>query len=174
MSSFLQIMRAALPALVLTTASPLSQALAAETITIAESPAGAALPLGETPVTVTLALLPQAAARLRAAPQGEPVYLMVEGVHADAAVEATYEVYLGLPAGAAPRRDDPHYVGDFNFFDAEARPRNVSFNITRLFARLRAAGALTDTPTVTIVPNGRPAPAARAGIGRLAIVAIGR
>jgi hypothetical protein len=162
MPAVLQMLHAVATALVLhAVAAP---AAAATTVTIAESRAGEPLMLGDTPVSIALA--PRRALDVR---PGEQVYLLLERLHAEGAVEASFELYVGLPAGAAPQRDGPHYVADFNFFDAESGRRNLSFNITRLLAALAAAGG-APAPIVTIVPNGHPAAAAQPSIGHVRIV----
>ncbi|HEY5377986.1 MAG TPA: hypothetical protein VIJ78_00420 [Pseudolabrys sp.] len=176
MTQFFKTLEAAVPALlIVAAASMMSQAVAADSMTIAESREGAAL-IGDRPVSVTLAPTSPVSpgGLLRALPPDERLYLTIEKLHAEGPVEATYEVYLDLPAGAAPNRSSPNYVGDFNFFDAESGRRNVSFNITKLMMTLRSTAALSDSPKVTIVPNGQAAPDAQPNIGRVAIVAASR
>jgi len=154
--------------LVLVAALALAAPAMAQTMTIAESVQAGPLLLGDQATSVKLAAS-QGALGTRL-PAGQ-IYLVLDKIRAEAAVQAVYEVYFDLPAGAAPSRGHPHYVGDFNFFDAESGRRGASFNITDLVAELQRRGALGDSPTVTIVPNGAPAAAARPSIGSIAIVA---
>jgi hypothetical protein len=102
---------------------------------------------------------------------GDQLYLVIEKLSAEAAVDAIYELYLDLPNGATPSRTDPHYVADLNFFDAESGRRGASFNITEMVATLQSKGALRDGATITLIPNGHPSAAARPSIGKIAIVA---
>ena len=143
----------------------------AQTMTLAETVQTGPLMLGDKPVSVKLAAAQGAVgARLRALRADEQVYLVLNQLRAEGAVEAVYEVYLDLPAGTAPSRDNPHYAGDVNFFDAQSGRRGASFNITDLVAGLQRNGALGDSPTVTIVPNGTASVAARPSVGSIAIV----
>jgi hypothetical protein len=87
-----------------------------------------------------------------------------------------YEIYLGLPPGAAPNADDPHYVGTLNFF-AVAAPntarRSRSYDVTTLVARLLSQGLPEDQLSVTIVGHvqSEPPVAVPPSIGSVALVA---
>jgi hypothetical protein len=144
----------------------------AQTMPLAQSAPSGPLQLGDKPSSVTLAA-PQGepGLRERTLRSGEQLYLVLDRLRIEGDVETVYEVYFELPAGAAPARSDPHYVADFNFFDAQSGRRSASFNITELVASLQAKGALRDSPVVTIVPNGRPVGAAKPSIASIAIVA---
>ena len=98
---------------------------------------------------------------------------MLQGLRAAAPVEASYEVYLDLPRGSAAARSSPAYVGNFDFFDAQAKRRSAVFNITE---RLRSlpAGTLGERPTVTIVQSGSPDAAAKPSIERIALIVTAR
>jgi hypothetical protein len=147
----------------------------AQTTTIAESFHTGPLLLGDKPASVELAASQGAVGDLLRALRGdEQLYLVLGKLRAEGAVGAVYEVYFDLPAGVTPSRDDPHYVADFNFFDAESSRRGASFNITDLVARLQRKGALGESPTVTIVPNGSPSAAARPSVDSIAIVSRAR
>ena len=105
--------------------------------------------------------------------------LALDNVTTDLPPEVVYDVYLDLPADTAPSPDGPNYVGSINFFAAhhphadhgpEPLRRNFSLDATAVVKRLAAAGKLTDTPTVTIVPSGTPNPNAKPLIGGIRIV----
>jgi hypothetical protein len=147
----------------------------AQTMPIAESVQSGPLLLGDKPLSIKLAASQgTVGTRLRTLRAGEQIYLVFDKLRAEGAVDAVYEVYFDLPAGATPSRDNPHYVADFNFFDAGSGRRGASFNITDLVLGLQRRGALGDSPTVTIVPNGSPSAAARPSIGNIAISARAR
>src|ERR1051325_113878 len=138
--------------------------------------------LGTGPVSVTLAPAPSGNtapcwARVAAAAKDRKVYLVLKSLAAKAPPEAVYQVYLGLPPGVTPKPDGIHYVGTVNFFNAtspgggKADPRFYSFDVTDLVQALRARKSLGDTTTATIVPAGRPNPAANPQIGEITLVA---
>ena len=155
-------------------------AVAAEPETLATS-AGAAVALGAGPVTVTL--VPAAgkalSARVAAAGEGRKVYLVAKGLGTDEPPETIYQLYLGLPQGAAPTPDSPYYVGALNFFNASrggadagrSDPRFLSFDVTRLLKSLQSQSALGDNAIVTIIPAGKPRAGARPVIGAISLVA---
>lgn len=135
--------------------------------------------LGAGPVNVTLAS-PQSeslSARLADVRQNQKVYLVAKGLRTDAQPEVLYQLYLGLPAGAAPKADDIYFVGSLNFFNAQTPvppqgdSRLHSFDVTDLIQALRARKSLGDSTTVTIVPTNRPNAAAKPQIGEIALVA---
>ena len=49
-------------------------------------------------------------------------------------------------------------------------PRTFSLDVTDKIKALQASGALNETPTVTLVPQGEPAENARASIGQVQLV----
>jgi tyrosinase len=123
------------------------------------------------PVTVSLA--PGAAGL----PPGRKLVLSITGLRTNVPPEVLYEVYLGLPSGAAPARDSVHFVGTFNFFNAAIgsqtatdRSGTYGYDVTDLVRSLRARNLLGDTVSVTIVPSGKPVEAARPVIGEIALV----
>jgi tyrosinase len=94
---------------------------------------------------------------------GRRLYLVLGGLSAPADATATYNVFLGLPDGAAdPGPGDPHYVGTLHFFGAAGHgahapsSHRISFNLTKKMDALSAAGALSATPNVTLVRRGDP------------------
>ena len=101
------------------------------------------------------------------------VYLVLDDLKAAEVPSVVYEIYLGLPAGTAPKADDPHYVGTLNFF-AVAPPntgrRSRSYEVTPIAARL-SQGAPGDL-SVTIVARPQAAEtSAPPSIGSVALVA---
>ncbi len=167
----MQFLPCTLPALFAVAA--MTMAVAADRVTIAESRHDGMLTLDGTTTTVVLETRASFADALQADRAARQLYLVIENLRAQDGVDATFEVYLGLPPGVTPRRDDAHYVGDFNFFDAEAGGRAASFNISSRVAALRALAARREAPAVTIVRNGRVSPQARPGIGKVTLVAAG-
>ena len=82
-------------------------------------------------------------------------YLVLKDIFAQSPPGVGYDVYLDLPSGQAPGgRDDAHYVGTFHFFDTSpSHRRDTRLNITDRLRVLAAAGRLSSTPTVTVVPG---------------------
>ena len=107
------------------------------------------------------------------------VLLALDNVSTDLQPDVLYDVYLDLPADTAPNPDGPNYVGTINFFSAshpnadhgpEPLKRNFNLDVSQVVRELATAGKLTDTPTVSIVPNGTPNAAAKPIIGGIRIV----
>jgi tyrosinase len=109
------------------------------------------------------------------APQ-RALFLILDDLRAAQQPGIIYEIYLGLPAEAAPSADDPHYVGTLNFFGV-APPNTArqsrSYNVTAVIRRLLSQGLPGDGLAVTIVGNrqGAASDAAPPSIGRIALVA---
>ena len=157
-------------------------AMAAESEVLATS-AGKPVALGAVPVTVNLA--PPASdkaaplsARIATASKDRKVYLVVKGLRTNEPPEVLYQLYVGLPPGAAPKPDGIHYVGSFNFFEAMSQgggsaksTRFDSFDVTDLVKSLQSRKALGDTITVTIAPAGAPRGSAKPLVGEIALVA---
>ena len=120
------------------------------------------------------------AARLTALSPDRHLYLILKDLHVKEQPGILYSLYVDLPADAKPVRDDPHYVGVLNFFNAqvsgEVRPPNTgssiffSRDITALLRNLQTHSLLCDETTVTIIPSGTPAADSEARIGRIEIV----
>ena len=111
---------------------------------------------GET-TRVTLAAGAEAAGLLRRladAARRSAVYLVLDDLKAAQVPSVVYEIYLGLPAGAAANPDDPHYVGTLNFF-AVAPPntarRSRSFEVTSIAERLTSQRPPGGDLAVTII-----------------------
>jgi len=113
--------------------------------------------------------------RLADAARRSAVYLVLDDLKAAQVPSVVYEIYLGLPPGAAANPDDPHYVGTLNFF-AVAPPntarRSRSFEVTSIVEKLTSQRQPGGDLAVTIVgrrqseETGEPP-----SIGRVALVA---
>ena len=120
------------------------------------------------------------AARIAALNPGHHLYLILRDLRVKEQPGTLYRVYLDLPADAKPIRDDPHYVGLLNFFNAQVsgdiRPPDTgssiffSRDVTALVKNLQSRKLLCDETTITIISSGTPAADANAQIGRIEIV----
>jgi len=127
--------------------------------------------------TTRVVLQPSAAGGLRQQLKDlRPLFLVLDDLRAVQTPGIIYEIYLGLPPGAAPNADDSHYVGTLNFF-AVAAPntarRSRSYDVTTLVARLLSQGLPEDQLSVTIVGHvqSEPPVAVPPSIGSVALVA---
>ncbi len=104
---------------------------------------------------------------------GSAVYLVLADLEATDPPSVVYEIYLGLPAGTAPKPDDPHYVGTLNFF-AVAPPntarRSRSYEVTPIVTRLAQGPPGELAVTIVATPQGAET-AAAPSIGSVALVA---
>ena len=106
------------------------------------------------------------------------VFLVLKNVRAKAQPGVIYHVYLDLPPGTTGQAAQRHYIGPLNFFDAVPQRghaahftgRTSKFDVTDIAARLRSAGKLSASPSVTIAPAGQPAAAAEPVIGEISLV----
>lgn len=114
------------------------------------------------PVSVTLSAPPSQqgtnlASRLGSLAPGERIYLVLHDMATQEQPGVLYHIYLDLPAGTgAPAKDDPHYVGVLNFYNAQAEASPAvfrSFEVTDLLRNLQKQGLLSDQTTVTIIPS---------------------
>ena len=90
------------------------------------------------------------------------LYLVLQGIATDKPPGATWEVYVGLPAGTAPLPSSPFYVGKLALFGAGVRsdshpghpfhPAVLQFNIERAMTNVVQSGQTT--VPVTFVPAG--------------------
>lgn len=97
---------------------------------------------------------------------GKRIYLVLREPHADHPPGVIYHIYLELPAGAHPARDDPHYVGALNFYpfanqgegdtSISGHGRWRSYDVTEVAIRLAQRNLLTAETSVTIIPAHRP------------------
>ena len=117
------------------------------------------------------------AARAEALAPGRRIYLVLRELRASEPPGVLYHVYLDLPAGATPAKDDIHFAGTLNFYDAVplqgeagASSKFRSFDVTDLVKTLQRRKALSDPTTVTIIPSGIPASGAQASVGKVEIV----
>jgi tyrosinase len=150
--------------------------------------------LGADPVRVNLDPLAAAAqekaagpltARVKALPEGRRLYLLVRDLRTDEQPGVLYHVYLELPEKAAPEQSEAHHVGVLNFFHAHPAgngghahgdaagsksDRFYRFDITDLAKTLQSKGSLSERPTVTIAPAGRPAAEAKPLVGEITLI----
>jgi tyrosinase len=133
------------------------------------------------PVSVTLSPPPsqqgtKLASRLSSLAPAERIYLVLRDMATQDQPGVLYHIYLDLPAGSsAPAKDDPHYVGLLNFYNARAEGSPAvfrSFEVTDLLRNLQKQGLLSDQTTVTIIPSRGGALNANAKpvIGRIELV----
>ena len=119
-------------------------------------------------------------AQIETRTRGRHIYLVVRDLQVAGQPGVLFRLYLDLPSGAKPIRNDPRYVGSLNFYNAaepgrfdtpnEKNPMFVSYDITRVLRNLRAQKLLTDQTTLTIIPSGTPAIQSDPRIGRIEIV----
>jgi len=118
-------------------------------------------------------------ARLGSLASNERIFLVLRDLATQEQPGVVYQVYLDLPAGSTPGKDDPHYVGVINFYGA-ARAQGPeassssgfrSFDVTDVLRNLQRQNQLPDHSTVTIVPAGSvPNAAARPVVGRVELL----
>ena len=108
---------------------------------------------------------------------GRRIYLVLKNLSTTEQPGVLYHLYLDLPAGAKPGKNDPRYAGSLNFFDVanpgaprSDRPSVRSYDITDIARSLRARHLLSDQPTITISPAGTPAVEAKPMIGEVELV----
>ena len=157
------------------TLSPASQAAtkgSAESMTIAS---GGPLDLTSEPAQAVLVGKNLAAQAETLAPN-QRIYLVLRDLHAAAQPATLYHVYLDLPQGSKPEKDDVHLAGLLNFYNAvpadggtPASGQFRSFDVTMLVKNLLERKALSNQTTVTVIPSGAPASGANASIGRIEI-----
>lgn len=136
--------------------------------------------LGPGPTRLTLTGPDAPGTAIQALGPGRDLYLVFAGLRAAEQPGVVYYVYLAPPAtGAPPGPDSPFFVGTLNFFaagnlgyggPAGAHP-TVSLNVTAVGRELAAKGLLGRQTSLTIVPDGVPAPEAKPSIESVALVA---
>jgi tyrosinase len=122
-------------------------------------------------------------ARVQALPEGQHLYLVAKNLRTNTQPGVLYSVYLDLPPNPTKEQLAAHHVGTLNFFGAmghggdghgkEAKKkaeRFLSFDITKLAKTLHARNLINETTTLTILPAGQPAAAARPVIGEFSLV----
>jgi outer membrane protein OmpA-like peptidoglycan-associated protein len=151
--------------------------------TVARSAGAAAgsagIALGSGPLRVTLAPHTETetfADAIEALGDDRKLYLVISNYRAEAQPGVLYHVYLDLPSGPSDQHREGHYVGTMNFFDAvphsghQMTGKQRSFDVSDVVRKLHAEGRSGTTPSVTIVPAGRPAAEAKAVIGDIKLV----
>lgn len=91
------------------------------------------------------------------------LYLILKHIRAAKQPGVLFHVYLDLPRGTRPDREDPRHVGVLNFFEAVAPSdsdpradnvgRDFTYEITDLVRILRSKNLLTSSGSVTIIPT---------------------
>jgi hypothetical protein len=131
------------------------------------------IPLGAERTRILLTPAP-AARDLRSLVTDHTLYLIVDGLTAEAAPRTLYNLYLDLPDGAAAQGTaDPHFVGALSFFGVAGggTARSLAFNVTALIRDLQTRGVLGDTISVTIVPSTIPAAGAKPALAEIRLIA---
>ena len=135
---------------------------------------GGAIALTATPIRIALQPADNVDLAAAFAAANHNFILTLQGLATDRPPETGYLVFLNVPEGVTPAVDDIGYAGAVSFFGvppsaAGANARAVSFLVSDVVQRLRAAGRLAGTMTVTIRPAGKPATASHPTIRRLAL-----
>jgi hypothetical protein len=151
---------------------------------LAESPPGGVVLQGE-PTEVALRLGADAGVRLDAAlAAGRRLVLRLEDIEIAGPADGWYEIYLGLPRGAPPAPDSPHFAGNLAFFalagtTGPAHDYDVTSLLRRLAAQWAEDGTQPQELRVKFVPgtfaDGSPSlpGSASVRIARLMIAAAG-
>jgi hypothetical protein len=100
-------------------------------------------------------------------------YIVLKNLSASKPPGVLYHLYLDLPVGTVPGKNDPHYIGTFNFFNstnqssygASGSKTFFSYDVTARMNRLQGRQF-----TVTIFPGGNPSSQAKPTIGSLELV----
>jgi hypothetical protein len=119
------------------------------------------------------------AASLEAITANQRIYLVLRDLNASQQPGVLYHVLLDLPPGAKPEKNDIHFVGTLNFYNAvplESGPASggakifFSYDLTALIKNLQQRKALSDQTTITILPSQAPSAGAKVSIGRIELV----
>jgi hypothetical protein len=184
MSAILRTTAALLAALAAgATINPAQTVLAAHgTVSLGKLPARVALEPTAGQPGGTLALW------LRKLPPGRKIYLVLRDLRASAPPGVLFHVYLDLPEGVKPGKDDAHYVGSFNLFnevraegpaandstaDSKSDSKRASFrsyDITELGRKLESQRLLSEPTTISIQATHPPAEGSKPVIGRIELV----
>jgi hypothetical protein len=121
--------------------------------------------LGSQPVTVPVAMPESGSVVLNGASTTIALtpamrgarYLALQGIRTDGTPGVVYSIYLG---GV----DAQHFVGTLNFYGAELRALDTSYDIGPLIRAVQAAGGPWE---LSIVANGTPAPNTNSRIARV-------
>lgn len=99
------------------------------------------------------------------------LFLKVQDFEATESPGVLYHLYLGLPPGATPAKDDPRHAGTVNFYAAVPTKKGfVSFDVTDLLQRLRREEVLSMDRLVTVIPAGTPEAGVPPTLGRIELV----
>jgi hypothetical protein len=140
---------------------------------IAASPAG---PIALTPGPAHVALRPADGVNVAAkfaASTDRHFILTLEGLATDVPPDGGFLVFLNVPENSALTTEDAGFAGPLSFFGVPppgAAARAVSFDVTEVLQRLRAAGRLGGAVTVTIRATAKPAAESHPTINRIALV----
>ncbi|MDZ5648837.1 tyrosinase family protein [Nitrospirillum sp. BR 11828] len=151
--------------------------------------AGGAIRLGALPTAVALAAAATKKAagakatalfstQMAADGPGTAYFLQFDDLSAASPTGNGYDIYLDLPLGKLPSREDPSFVGGINFFNAShahhgvSTPRSYSLMVTEAVNRLKATGRLTEAPSVLLVPTGDPAAGSEPKVGAVRLIAV--
>jgi hypothetical protein len=95
------------------------------------------------------------ASRLGALAPGDRIYLVLRQLAAQQQPGVLYHVYMDLPAGSAPDKDDPHYVSALNFYNARrVRPQHFAVLTSPIFCdTFKNKTICLDQTTITIIPS---------------------
>jgi hypothetical protein len=112
--------------------------------------------------------------RLDTLKRGRNIYLVIRDLRTEMQPGVLYHLYLDLPAGAKPLRNDPHFIGFLNFFNAaygnSAPDHFFSYDITSVARKLRARKLLEKRTTLTVYPANSPVAASAPKIGRVELL----
>jgi hypothetical protein len=113
-------------------------------------------------------------------PPNDRVYLVFKELRVTAPPGILYHIYFDLPKDAAPAADDPHFVGNLNFFSEAPPPgqktsptgsgRSRSFEITQIVKKLAARNLMSEESSITIIPSRSREPEAEATVGGVDLV----
>jgi len=169
---------AAAPPVRAATQSPGSAASVGNGKSMTIAVAGGPVVLGNGPTQVVCEAT-DLALRVRTLTPNQRIYLVLRELHAAEQPGVLYRLYLDLPKDSQPEKNDVHYVGSLNFYNAvslEGAPAGPnagffrSYDLTTLLKTLQQREALSDRTTITIIPSRAPAMSAKASIGRIEIV----
>jgi hypothetical protein len=133
---------------------------------------GGAIALAPEPIRVALEANNAGLSAALAEAASRRFNLLLSGLATNKPPGTGYSVFLNVPEGATPDPQDVGFAGTISFFGVSATTgaaRAVSFEISGVLQRLRAAGRLGDGLTVTIAPAGKPRPDSRPTINRIAL-----
>jgi hypothetical protein len=112
--------------------------------------------------------------RLGTLKRGRNIYLVIRDLHTEMQPGVLYHLYLDLPAGAKPLRNDPHFIGFLNFFNSaygnSASDHFFSYDITSVARKLHARKLLGKQTTLTVYPASSPVTASAPKIGRVELL----